>query len=68
MEFFIYLVKLQDFKNIFENVKKVATKLYRFEKIPKEINDIHVSMTVALITLRLILVNINDLRLLHHRE
>ena len=58
---------LQDFKNIFVNVKKQPqnAKLFRFEKIPKEINDLHISMTVLLITLRLILVNINDL---HHHE
>ena len=31
--------------NIFVNVK-----LYRFDKIPKEMNDIHISMTVSLIT------------------
>ena len=37
---------LQDFKNIFVNVKK-DTKLYRFEKIPKELNDIHISMSVT---------------------
>ena len=32
--------------------------------MPKEINDIHISMTVELITLRQILVNINQLCLL----
>ena len=31
-------------------------------KSPKEINDIHISITVSLITLRSILVNINELR------
>ena len=28
----------------------VNVKLYRFDKIPKEMNDIHISMTVSLIT------------------
>ena len=59
---------LQDLKEHFCKCEKIATKLYRFEKIHKEINDIHISMTMSLITLRKILVNINELRLLHHRE
>ena len=44
-EFFFY---------IFVNVKKLPqnAKLFRFEKIPKEINDIYISMTMSLITLR----------------
>ena len=60
---------LQDF-NFFVNVKKLPqnAKLYHFEKILKEINYIHISMTVSLITFREILVNINELRLLHHRK
>ena len=48
--------------------KKIVTKLCRFEKIPKEINDMPISMTLSLITLRKMLVNINELRVLHHRE
>ena len=62
---------LQDFKNIFVNVKKATNaKLYRFEKIPKYINDTHIiiSMTMSLITLRKMLVNINELHMLHHHE
>ena len=49
---------LQDFVY----VKKLPqnAKLYRFEKIPKEINDIHISMTASMITLRNILVNIKN--------
>ena len=47
---------------VFCKCEQITTKLklYHFEKIPKEINDIHISVTVSLITLRLILVNINE--------
>ena len=60
---------LQDLKKICK-CEKIATnaKLYRFEKIPKEINDIHINTTVSLITFREILVSINELCLLHHHE
>ena len=45
---------LQDFILNVVNMKKSPqnAKLYRFEKILKEINDIHIGMTVSLITLR----------------
>ena len=44
--------------------KPQNAKLYNFEKIPKEINDIHISMAVSLITLRKICVNMNELHVL----
>ena len=48
------------FLTFFVNVKKLPqnAKLYRFEKIPKEINDVHISMYI--------LVNINELY--YHRD
>ena len=47
----------------FVNMKKYPQNaiLYNFEKTPKQINDIHISMTVLLIIPQVILVNINKL-------